>query len=144
MSFRHSSRDRHDPRRTSAIKSVVVVLACGLLANVGKLDAQVSVQPTEGVVVNIADRGLSKKVTIGAAKLVRVGPVSRVQVTIINSGSSPVDIQYIAKWMDSDGFEIPSNSRWEPARIDSFTDTNISLLGNSKEASNVVVNVKPQ
>lgn len=123
------------------------LLAVGLYvgsASLAAASAQVSVQPSEGVVVNIADRGLSKKVSIVAAKLARVGPVSRVQITIVNSGSSPVDIQYSAQWMDTDGFEIPSNARWEPARIDGQMNTNISLLGNSRDATSVIVNMKPQ
>ena len=144
MSFRRSNTTASARPGQRVLRALLFAAAGAITVSFDLAAAQVTVEPSEGVVVNIADRGLSKKVMIGAAKLVRVGPVSRVQITISNSGSSPVDIQYIAQWMDADGFEIPSNNRWEPARIDAFTDANISLLGTSQQAANVIVILKSQ
>ena len=144
MNFRHVSLLRNGTRLPSRLRRALVAGVLSALGAAVTANAQVAVEPAENVVVNLADLRLSKKVTIDAAKLARVGPVSRLQITITNTGASPVDVQYAAQWMDEDGFEIPSNTRWEPIRIDSNMSTNINLLGNSRDISSVVVNVKPQ
>lgn len=106
--------------------------------------AQVRQEVADGVVINIADSGLSKTITVDRAKMAKAGPVTRVQVSLENLGKRPVNVQYRAQWMSSDGFEIPTNDRWEGATIDSQTSRSIDLLGNSRDISSVVVNVKRQ
>ena len=106
--------------------------------------AQISQEVSNGVVVNIADKNLSKNVAVDRAKLAKVGPVTRVQVSLQNLGNRPVQVQYRAQWMTEDGFEIPTNDRWEPATIDANTSRSIDLLGNARDIASVVVNVKKQ
>lgn len=123
----------------------ILAFAISILAMAAApMEAQAREQVAEGVVVNIADSGLSKNIAVDRAKLAKAGPVTRVQVSFSNLGNRAVNVQYRAQWMGSDGFEIPTNDRWEPATIDAQTSRSIDLLGNSREISSVIINVKKQ
>lgn len=104
--------------------------------------AQERIDTGNGVVINIADRSLTKKIVVDRAQFARVGPVARVQVTLSNTSRSALQIQYRAQWFDSDGFEISTHDRWEPATVEGQTSRSVDILGNDRDASSVVVNVK--
>lgn len=124
--------------------SALVVLMAALALTSAVAPTPAVAQTAQNIVVNFADRGLERRVSVESSRFARVGPVVRVQLTLANGGSGAVDFQYSAQWMDADGFEVRTNNRWEPATIDGNTSRSIDLLGNSENITSVIVNIRRQ